>query len=220
MISRPRIRRLAALASLWMAILLAGTSLAGCGRSLASAPVAGTPASVAASAALAPTFAQGPATAVDLPEVRAAQLLTPFAGWALTTRELRWTADSGDTWTTITPPGVGADRLRSVSFLDLLHGWAIVSGDPDAAHRTGLRVLRSEDGGHAWQEGELAGPSVLYTDAPLGFAAIDFLDTQHGWVTITLGSNSNFSRGELFQTTDGGATWRKLTTPSGAPVRF
>jgi hypothetical protein len=207
-------------ASLWMAILLAGTSLAGCGRSLASAPVAGTPASVAASAALAPTFAQGPATTVDLPEVRAAQLLTPVAGWALTTRDLRWTADGGGTWTTITPPGVRVDRLRSVSFLDLLHGWAIVSGDPDAAHRTGLRVLRSEDGGHAWQEGELGGPSVLYTDAPLGFAAIDFLDTQHGWVTITLGSSSNFSRSELFQTTDGGATWRKLTTPSGAPVRF
>ena len=165
--SRPHIRRSALLAALWMAILMAGTSLAGCGQSLRTGADAGARASVAASAAPEPTSTQRPATAVDLPEVRAAQLLTPAAGWALTTRELRWTANSGVTWTTITPPGVRVDRLRSVAFLDLLHGWAIVSGDPDAAHRTGLRVLRSDDGGHSWQEDELAGPSLLYTDAPL-----------------------------------------------------
>ena len=215
--SGPLVRRIAAQMAFFLAF---GVLITSCGQPAMSGGEAGARATVAVSTVPTPAPAQRPATAVDLSEVRAAQLLTPVAGWALTTRELRWTADAGDTWTTITPPGVRVDRIRSVAFLDELHGWAVISGDPDAAHRTGLSVLRSANGGQTWQEGELTGPSVLYTDAPLDQAAFDFLDTQHGWVTIRLGSSSNFNRGELFQTTDGGATWRKLTSPSGEPTRF
>jgi photosystem II stability/assembly factor-like uncharacterized protein len=214
-------RRIVARTAYFLAV---GTLLVACGQPVTSIADAGARASVATNTVPAPTSAPAPvqrsATAVDLSEIRAAQLLTPAVGWALTTRELRWTADAGNTWTTITPPGVRVDRIRSVAFLDLRHGWAIVSGEPDAAHRTGLQMLRSDDGGQTWQAGELAGPNLFYTDAPLDQTAIDFLDAQHGWVTIRLASSSTFNRGELFRTTDGGATWRKQTALSGEPVRF
>lgn len=200
--------------------ILAGL-LAGCGQPAAANGGAATQAGFAPSAApSASTPAPAPTTPAELPRVRAVQLLTPTIGWALTDRELRLTTTGGDAWVTITPPDVRADHMRGATFLDQLHGWVIVSDEPDAEHRTGLSVLRTVDGGRNWERALLATPSGVHTDAPTGPAALSFLDARQGWAVVRLVSSSNFSRGELFQTSDGGATWRTLTAPSGDPVRF
>ncbi len=201
--------------------ILAGL-LAGCGQPAADASGAATRAGLAPSAAPSASTpaAPAPTTPAALPRVRAVQLLTPTIGWALTDRELRLTTTGGDAWVTVTPPDVRADRLRGATFLDQLHGWAIVSDEPDAEQRTGLSVLRTVDGGRNWERALLAAPSGVHTDASAGPAALSFLDAQRGWAIVRLASSSNFSRGELFQTSDGGATWRTRTAPSGDPVRF
>ncbi len=180
--------------------------------------VSGSPlASASPAPALTPTAGVAP---VVLPPIRAAHLVTPTIGWALTDRGLRLTTTGGATWATVTPPGVPAARILGAAFLDAAHGWTVVAGNPDGTQRTGLDLLRSADGGRSWQQATLAGPDRLYTEAPSEAATIDFLDAQHGWIAIRLASSSNFSRGRLFQTTDGGATWQQRTTPIGDPVRF
>jgi len=175
------------------------------------------PASAAPAPALTPTAGVAPAV---LPAIRAARLVTPTVGWALTDRDLRLTTTGGTTWVTVTPPGVPAARILGAAFLDAAHGWTVVAGNPDRTQRTGLDLLRSADGGRSWRQASLAGPDRLYTAAPGEAATIDFLDAQHGWIAIRLASGSNFSLGRLFQTTDGGATWQQRTTPIGDPVRF
>lgn len=207
----------------WLALLGMCLVLLGCGQPVVAGVygaggqrnAASTPATPSGS-----TAPEAPTVPAALPRVRAAHLITPTTGWALTDQQLRWTTNAGNTWTTITPPKVQADRLLGVSFLDTLHGWAVAAGVPNATQQAGLVVLRSADGGKTWQESTLAAPSGSYTIIPSGQAAIDFLDAQHGWIVVTLASSSNFSRGELFQTVDGGATWQKDSIPIGSPVRF
>lgn len=209
-------------AAIWGVILLLTGLMVGCGQPSSAAAGTGVQARSVPSAAPSASIpaAPSPTTPAQLPRVRAGQLLTTTFGWALTDRELRLTTTGGDTWVTITPSGVRADHIRSATFLDPFHGWAIASDEPDAEQRTGLSVLRTGDGGRTWQRSTVAAPSRLYTDTLAGPAAISFLDTQQGWAVVRLVSSSNFSRGELFRTTDGGATWHKLTAPSGDPVRF
>jgi photosystem II stability/assembly factor-like uncharacterized protein len=150
--------------------------------------------------------------------VRDAQLVTPAVGWALTTRLLR-TTNGGSTWADIAPQGLDAARIRAVSFLDPSHGWLLTSRDvsPDAAQ---LVVYRTSDGGRSWSSAAVGRPSGAEADAVAAAASFDFLDPRHGWLSTSLASSAAFSRGELFATSDGGATWSALTIPIGAPVDF
>lgn len=141
------------------------------------------PASASPAPALTPTAGVAP---VVLPPIRAAHLVTPTVGWALTDRDLRLTTTGGTTWATVTPPGVPAARILGAAFLDAAHGWTVVAGNPDGTQRTGLDPLRSADGGRSWRQASLAGPDRLYTAAPAEAATIDFLDAQHGWIAIRL----------------------------------
>jgi photosystem II stability/assembly factor-like uncharacterized protein len=207
----------------WLALLGMCLVLLGCGQPVVAGDYNTAGQGSAASAPATPmgsTAPTAPTVPADLARVQAAHLITPTIGWALTDQQLRWTTDAGSTWTTITPPNVRADRLLGVSFLDTVHGWAVATGAPNATQQAGLVMLRSADGGKTWQESTLAAPSGSYAVIPSGQAAIDFLDAQHGWVVVTLASSSNFSRGELFQTVDGGATWKKGAIPIGSPVHF
>jgi hypothetical protein len=46
------------------------------------------------------------------------------------------------------------------------------------------------------------------------------LDSQNLWVVVSLQSGTSFSRGLLFFSQDGGATWTRLVAPLGEPVKF
>jgi photosystem II stability/assembly factor-like uncharacterized protein len=47
---------------------------------------------------------------------------------------------------------------------------------------------------------------------------VDFADSQHGWVVMVCAAACPFA--DLYRTTDGGATWVKLSVPEGNPIRF
>jgi hypothetical protein len=46
------------------------------------------------------------------------------------------------------------------------------------------------------------------------------LDAEQGWLLLRRSSSSNFSRGALFFTHDGGLTWQRRTAPAGEPFSF
>lgn len=89
----------------------------------------------------------------------------------------------------------------------------------DLARAVALTVLRTSDGGASWVSAAL--PPIPPTEAPSGGEAhVQFVSLRVGWVSVRLESSSNFSRGALFGTKDGGVTWTVLSIPIGEPVRF
>ena len=62
---------------------------------------------------------------------------------------------------------------------------------------SGIGVFRSDDGGRTWK--------TLGQPARNDYAAVFFVDDQHGWISGDYG--------ELAVTTDGGATWKEIPPP-------
>lgn len=127
-------------------------------------------------------------------------------------RRLLWSDDDGTTWREdafIAPPGT---RLLTVQFLDNLKGWIVITGAGRA------EVVRTGNAGSTWDYSE----EILVPggEEPSG-ASLSFINETTGFLMLRLPSSSNFSRGALFRTDDGGRTWRILPTPPiGDPVRF
>ena len=133
------------------------------------------------------------------------------SGWVLSLGSLLTTRDGGKHWRDITPgPPEPPTELAAVQFLDPTVGWTVGGY---GAHT--VQVWRTTDGGTSWRASQLTIDSALE-------ASLDFIDPQHGWLVVASQTASGFtSAGQLFQTVDGGVTWRGLPPPpSGHPVRF
>jgi len=133
-------------------------------------------------------------------------------GWILTDQRLLWSNDDGSTWRDsayIAPP---AGRLQAAQFIDGHVGW-IVGFD-----NAGTYVVHTTDAGRTWDP-----PSYLpiQEENPAG-AALSFISQKIGYLMLKLPSSSNFSRGALFRTDDGGRSWLLLPVnpPIGGEVRF
>ena len=162
-------------------------------------------------------------------DVLAQHLIDASDGWALTPQHLALTTDGGATWKDITPPGtavtrpgIDASSVRGVFFLDPQLGWAAVSGPAAADGVTPVMILQTKDGGRTWRSNLVTSPGPDLADAYSAYGPvwIDFVNAQHGWAVVKLITSANFSRGDLFRTADGGATWTKVSIPIGDPVFF
>ena len=104
------------------------------------------------------------------------------------------TVDGGTTWLDATPPGLtGIGYSTVLSVLDVNTAWALV---PNVDFFTGV-LYHTRDGGLTWTS----------NTTPFGGAFLQFLDPGTGRALagrgVSLGSNSV----EMYQTSDGGATW-------------
>ncbi len=212
----PRVPRPGRVAAHWAIVAVALGLLAACGQPSATTdgPTRGN-----AAAAAAPSSSASSSAAAGS-RVRLFQLVTAMQGWVVTDQQLLWLSHDGRQRTDITPGGIAVTAIRGVFFRDVTHGWVVASGTPDPARGTPLDVYRTSDGGQTWQRSSLAGPDPVNTDATSRPAYIDFVDPQYGWVMARQATNVNFSAGDLYQTTDGGATWTKLSLPIGGSIRF
>ena len=155
------------------------------------------------------------------PQIQDFQLVAPGQGWALAGDRLLWTGDNGAAWRDITPAaagvtpaGTGSGGLLDAFFISSRQGW-LAARSPSGE----LRILRTLDGGLTWL------PASLPGTAPDGLplvedAFLEFIDARTGWAAVRQPSGSLFSRGALYRTSDGGATWSLLPLPLGEPVRF
>jgi len=149
------------------------------------------------------------AASSDAAGVQAMKLVGGRSGWVLANDRVFWTESLGTTWTEVTPPSASGAQPRGVFFNAAGNGW-IVQSDTDQPQA--FSVAHSADQGAHWSSTALASP---FTDGLIfgGTASPYFTDETHGWVMLSVQSSSNFSRGIMFQTVDGGAHWLRLPDP-------
>ena len=121
------------------------------------------------------------------------------SGWAVGDNgTILHTGNGGTTWS---PQDSGTTaHLVSLSFVGISAGWAVAA---DGA------MVRTTDGGVAWE------PQAIPLDQDAGGAAyigsIEFLGERTGWAAGgTYGFTPGGNWGQLYRTTDGGATWQEL----------
>jgi len=136
--------------------------------------------------------------------------VTEMTGWRVRDNRLERTTAGGKSWADVTPPGVTIDRPELVWTGDESHA-RVASRTADGA---GSIVFATQDGGQTWAKVEVATPGdesqwSLY-----------FLDQRNGWLVTRVPTSTAFSRGRLFRTTDGGATWNRATIPIADSLRF
>ena len=154
------------------------------------------------------------------------ELMEPGAGWAWYGGDLLWSVDGGATWKRITPGDTARYRLGAMHFGSATDGWALLlpRSQPgpaagaaigaDGAASSSPLLARTGDAGVTWQfaalppaiAGELAAAKAVYLSAR---------DQEQGWIAADLATSSNFSRGALWYTQDGGVTWQERSLPLG-----
>jgi photosystem II stability/assembly factor-like uncharacterized protein len=94
---------------------------------------------------------------------------------------------------------VDSPQLMSMRFITEADGWGVTS----------QYILRTDDGGTTWFDVTPAG----VTD--FGYGPVSyFLDAEHGWVAI-LNPSDPTEPGQLYRTSDGGASWEEFSFSSG-----
>ncbi len=103
-----------------------------------------------------------------------------------------YTDDGGATWEEKYRTHGFTDRIWKIQTPDNIHFYgaveALTEGNP-------TRIIRSNDGGQTWE-------TVIVNNAYFYCQMVGFIDARHGWT----GGN-----GTLFETSNGGTTWKKIT---------
>ncbi len=144
-------------------------------------------------------------TGAESDQMRRVVFVDAQHGWAMVThggdQRLLRTLDGGAMWDEIANLDRSSANRTDISFVDALHGWNIQELYYDLYEACG-GIRRTVDGGIHWQvvrSVDLGDPCAFYT-------AVDFLNTQEGWVAGTYGL--------ILHTTDSGTTWQEHRLPS------
>ena len=119
-------------------------------------------------------------------------------------------SDGGGTWQASAP---GVKGIGGGFVLDRSRWWA-------ASASTGSRrvtVAHTTNAGRSWTRTTLP---ATYRDG-YGAACFSFEDAHHGWLTVGSVHSGAFAGADLYATSDGGASWRRLGTfPFTGPILF
>ncbi len=144
-------------------------------------------------------------------------LVNETTGWTWIDQRLKWTDDAGQTWRDITPSDLERsdakfDAGELAFFLDRSTGWVLATRAHNFQTPSDLFIWRTTDGGSSWRKTRLDGPAMDPAVAPplFGPQTLQFLDAQTGWFVLA-GASGNHGGTTFYGTTDGGASWRRLS---------
>lgn len=138
---------------------------------------------------------------IENPSILNLDMVNELDGWAVTETEIARTNDGGLSWYSLTPPdmqetGYSVDTF----FLDEVHAW-VLKPDLENFPYSG-RLSRTTDGGRTWSE----------YSVPFSRGDLTFLDADSGWMLAELGVGAGSNPVAVFQTLDGGRSWRRTYT--------
>jgi len=135
---------------------------------------------------------------VDAPALVDIHFVNSLDGWGKTDTQIVRTNDGGITWYNITPPDLTETGYSvSLSILDNDHVW-LQKPDMDNYPNSGF-LYRTLDAGITWTSSKV----------PFSGAGITFLDVNNGWAFADLGAGAGSDAVAVYQTADGGATWKQ-----------
>ncbi len=158
-------------------------------------------------------------TAGGITDLHGFELLNAGQGWLWQGDDLNWTQDGGVTWQRITPAAGAGYSLADVHFAGPAAGWALLLSKPQPGSVPQALLAASTDGGVTWQQSALP-PALAAAVAQAKAVHLLPLRAGAGWLAAETAGGSNFSRGALWYTEDGGATWEARTLPLAEPVQF
>ncbi len=106
-----------------------------------------------------------------------------------------YTTDGGETWEEKFATGGPSERIWKIQTPDNIHFYGSIE---KLIQEGETRIIRSSDAGQTW---EIVTVWPEYNLCQM----VGFIDTQHGWTG---------GYGQLFETVDGGSTWKKITLGS------
>jgi photosystem II stability/assembly factor-like uncharacterized protein len=220
-----------AVAAAVLAIALVATIVFGARafRPRATVPVQPPPTQVPSSNAC-PNFSQ-----LNQP-LSSVKMSSPSTGWA--SGGLR-TTDGGALWKDTSPAALRdglpapaiANGLYPPGFkdfyLDAGHAWEFRIYASSTSCEDHAEIFSTSDGGHSWQPSQ-----TLSFGLPAGWGAavldFQFIDFHHGWLWTEAGPIEQTSfgpapvvqQGDLYDTVDGGITWRLVSTLKPSQLGF
>lgn len=139
-----------------------------------------------------PTPITVPGTVVPSPLIRKLFMQDPVNGWAIGDPYVLRTSDGGATWYNVTASGIAA--IKNAYFQNASKGWVIAT-----LSESGMTSLfRTTTGGSTW---------MTYNNIPFNGGYIQFPDDMNGFVLAGEPSGMQKHAVQLYQTSDGGATW-------------
>ncbi|MEU3614745.1 oxidoreductase [Streptomyces sp. NPDC006872] len=128
-----------------------------------------------------------------------------FRGLAAVDRDTAWvagsqgavlrTADGGESWRDVSPPGAADLQFRDIEAFDGRRAVALAIGEGEAS-----RVYRTEDGGKTWTE------AFRNTDSRAFYDCMTFFDRRHGLAM----SDPVDGKFRILSTSDAGRSWKVL----------
>ena len=138
---------------------------------------------------------------IESPAFNDIQFFNELDGWGITETYLVRTNDGGITWYDVTPPDVEEVGSTVETFiLDNDHAW-VQKPDFNNFPNNGL-LYRASDGGLTW----------TISSTPFSGGDLSFIDSEDGWMLADLGVGAGSNAVAVFQTRDGGATWKQTYT--------
>lgn len=127
-------------------------------------------------------------------------------GWALDQDNVLKTSDGGKSWVALTPNGAAITSVTAVDFLSAQDAWFVMPNSNGT-----LTIFATTTGGATWHD------SVLHEAAPNG-GLLSFITSTYGWFEAApYGAGAGSEAVDIFQTSDGGASWNKISSSGSAP---
>lgn len=140
-------------------------------------------------------------------QLKDVRLVSDSLGIAYTESRIFVTRDRGNSWSEISNPISHSGKISALALFDERRVWLIAA---DSGEKK-LALFKTNDGGESWSSHPIGISDTDRAEGALENATLESNGVK-GKLTLRLASSSNFVRTSVYSTSDGGGSWRRVST--------